>query len=254
MSSPSSWLPWFRADPAANLRLFCWPHAGGGASSYSAWRGKLPLGVELCAVQLPGRENRLAERPFERIESLVDAAALALGPYLDLPFALFGHSMGARIAFELARRLRDERGLVPLHLFVSGSRAPQVVRDEPELHRLEDAPFVAEVRRIGGMPDAVLADDELRALYLPILRADFTIVETYRYREGSPLACPITAFGGTADPRSTPDQLSGWALHTTSRLSVHMLPGDHFFVQSRREEVIALVSRTLSGAPGRRGP
>jgi medium-chain acyl-[acyl-carrier-protein] hydrolase len=242
----SAWLPWRRPDPAAGLRLFCWPHAGGGASLYSAWRGKMPAGVELAAVQLPGRESRLGERAFDRIEPLVEAAARGLAPFFDLPFALFGHSMGARIAFELARRLRDERGLVPQHLFVSGCRAPQLARDEPALHPLDDARFVEELRRIGGMPEAVLADAELRALYLPILRADFTLVETYRYREAAPLDCPITAFGGMDDPRSSRDQLEPWAAQTTRALAVHVLRGDHFFLQARREELLAIVARALA--------
>ncbi len=211
----------------------------------------MPTQVEVCAIQLPGRENRLREQPHTRLASLVEQLAEELEPYLDLPFALFGHSMGAWIAFTLARRLRQRHPRSPVHLFVSGRRAPQIPSLHRPIHALPDPEFIGELRRrYGGLPEAVLRDPELLELFLPVLRADLTLVETYTYTPEPPLACPISAFGGAEDPASGPAGLAAWQAQTTATFSMRLFPGGHFFVQTARTAVLAEIRAALAPALG----
>jgi medium-chain acyl-[acyl-carrier-protein] hydrolase len=198
-------------------------------------------------MQLPGRESRLREAPFIRMSDAVERVAEALERHLDLPFALFGHSMGAILCFELARLLRSRYGVGPIHLFVSARRAPQFSDPRPPLHRLPDARFIAEIdRRYNGLPREVLANTELMELLLPMLRADVQMIETYAYEPGFPLDCPITAFGGVEDSGLRIEDLEGWHAHTNSRFETKLFPGDHFFVQSVPKEVLGTISRSLN--------
>ncbi|WP_420130678.1 thioesterase II family protein [Longimicrobium sp.] len=228
--------------PRARLRLFCIAHAGGGASAFRGWADALPPEVEVCLVQLPGRENRIMETPFERVGPLVEALADAVQPYLTLPFALFGHSNGALISFELARTLRARGRPGPVHLFASGRRAPDVAADSPPIHHLPDAEFLADLQELGGLPAELLAHQELLALLVPTLRADVAIHETYEFAEQPPLACPITAYGGLTDPRVPRGQSEAWARHTAGSFVLRMFPGGHFFLIDDR----AVFLRTLA--------
>jgi medium-chain acyl-[acyl-carrier-protein] hydrolase len=236
-----------RSAPDPRLRLFCVPCAGRGAALYRGWPGFSAGEMELCAIQLPGRESRFRETPFTRMSDAVEQAAKALEPYLDLPFALFGHSMGAILCFELARHLRGRYGVGPIHLFVSARRAPQFPDPWPPLHRLPDAEFIAEIdRRYNGLPREVLANTELMELLLPVLRADVQMIETYAYEPGLPLDCPITAFGGLEDSGLKIEDLQGWHAHTNSRFETKLFPGGHFFVQSVPKEVLGTISQSLN--------
>ncbi|HEV2863952.1 MAG TPA: alpha/beta fold hydrolase [Pyrinomonadaceae bacterium] len=239
------WLPSRAPDAGAGLRLFCFPYAGGGTLAFRDWQRRLPASVELCPVQMPGRETRLRERPFTDLRSLVREVARALAPGLDTPFALFGHSMGALISFELARELRREHGVEPVHLFVSGRRAPQIPYTHPSLHDLPEPEFVEQLRRLNGTPAEVFGQPELLQLLLPRLRADFQLCETYRYDAERPLGCPVTAFGGLQDPDTTAPHLEGWREQTASSFAAHMLPGDHFFLHSSDRGVLQILTRTL---------
>lgn len=245
MSIASPWLPYYRPKPEARLRLFCLPYAGGGASIFQSWRQQLPPGVELCAIQLPGRENRVSEAAFTRAEPLVATLAEELRPLLDKPFALFGHSMGARIGFELARRFEND-GIDAAHLFASAGVAPQLPRDKKPIHELEDREFAEELRRLNSVPEAVLENTELREIFFPVLRADFAIVETYRHTPGEPLSCPIAVFGGLEDDGVTREQLEGWKEQTRGAFTLRMFPGDHFFLQSQRGPLLRMLSRFLT--------
>jgi medium-chain acyl-[acyl-carrier-protein] hydrolase len=243
----SPWLTRLRAQPVASpvLRLLCFHHAGGGAASYRPWLDAMPEGVELCAVQLPGRESRLREAPFTRLGELVPVLTDALRPALDRPVALFGHSLGALVAFEVARELARRGQPLPAHLFLSGRKAPGLPPHERVSH-LPTAELVAQVRRRwDGIPAAVLAEPELLALLLPTLRADLELVETHVHVPGPPLDCPISCFGGTTDPSASAADLAGWRAHTTKAFSVRMLPGSHFFVQAERPRVLAAVAEDL---------
>jgi medium-chain acyl-[acyl-carrier-protein] hydrolase len=245
------WLVRHRATAPSPLRLFCFPYAGGAAHIYRQWPQSLPASVEVCAVQPPGRGSRIREKPFSDIHSLVAAAAEALRPHMVPPFAFFGHSMGALVSFELARHLRRTGGAGPSHLFVSGSRAPQVPDTGPVIYDLPEAELVEELRRIRGTPAEVLEHAELLQLILPLLRADFSVTQTYRYEDEPPLDCPITVFGGLQDEEVARGSLDAWREQTTAAFSLRMLPGDHFFIHTSHGlllESLARELRHLSGA------
>jgi medium-chain acyl-[acyl-carrier-protein] hydrolase len=240
------WLAYREVNPRARLRLFCFPYAGGGASAYRGWAASLPADVEVCPVQLPGRESRLREPAFDRPELLVAAVADALATHLDLPFAFFGHSMGAMLSFELARELRRRGSAPPLHLFVSGRRAPQVPSREEDIHDLPEPEFLAKLRELNGTPEEVLQHTELMRLLIPVLRADFTVNETYVFRPEEPLDLGISAFGGLGDQEVTREDISGWSEHARGPFRLRMLPGDHFFLHSARDLVTESVARDLA--------
>ena len=244
--------PWIvcpRPNPRASLRLFCFPYSGAGAQIFYPWANTLPPTIELCPVQLPGRGNRLAEPPFTRLVSLIRALAPAILPYLDKPFAFFGHSLGALVSFELARHLCRQRGPSPLHLFVSGHNAPQVPDSEPPIHLLPDAAFVEKLRHLNGMSKEILENTELMQLLLPVLRADFAICETYSYEAGEPLDCPISAFGGLRDEYVSRETLEAWREQTSASFSLRMFPGDHFYLNQDRPLLLRTLARELIRQP-----
>jgi medium-chain acyl-[acyl-carrier-protein] hydrolase len=240
------WLAYREVNPRARLRLFCFPYAGGGASAYRGWAPALPFDVEVCPVQLPGRESRLREPAFNRPEPLIAALAEALQSHLDLPFAFFGHSMGALLSFELARELRRRGGSLPLHLFVSGRRAPQVPVREEDIHDLPEPEFIAKLRELNGTPEEVLQHSELMRLLVPVLRADFAVNETYMFQPEEPFGMGISAFGGLADAEVNRADLVGWREQTRGAFRLRMLPGDHFFLHSARDLLTEAVARDLA--------
>lgn len=240
------WLAYREANPRARLRMFCFPYAGGGASAYRGWGASLPQEIEVCPVQLPGREGRLREQPFTRPEELIQAVTDALIPWFDLPFVFFGHSMGAMIGFELSRELRRRGRTLPLHLFVSGRRAPQLpTRDEP-IHDLPEPEFIERLRELNGTPEEVLQHAELMKLLTPLLRADFAVNETYNYTEEEPLEPGISAFGGLADSDVGRDDVEAWSIQTRGRFRMRMMPGDHFFLHPQKDLIIESVARDLA--------
>jgi medium-chain acyl-[acyl-carrier-protein] hydrolase len=235
-------------NPRARLRMFCFPHAGGGASTYRGWSASLPHDLEVCPVQPPGREGRLREAAFTELKPMVPVLADALQPYMDLPFVFFGHSLGSLAAFELARELRRRGRAQPLHLFVSGRCAPHLPpRDEP-IHALPEPEFIEKLRELNGTPEEVLGHEELMKLLIPILRADFSVHETYQYVEEEPLDMGISAFGGLGDVDVRREDVEGWRQHTRGRFRLRMLPGDHFFINNSgsRDLLLESVSRDLA--------
>jgi len=213
---------------------------------FHPWPDHLPKGVEVCALQLPGRGGRLREPTFTRVSQLIPIVAEVILPYLDMPFAFFGHSLGAFIAFELARQLRRQLDLQPAHLFVSGQRAPQMPDPHPPIRHLPDGEFIEEVRcRYNGIPETVLQTPELMEILLPSLRADFSMNETYRYLAGDPLNCSISCFGGMDDRSRTREELMAWRAQTVGSFELKMIPGDHFFIQTAQIPLLRVVSREL---------
>ncbi len=240
--------------PQAEVRLFCLPYAGSGAAVYRPWLAELPDAVELNVVQLPGRELRLREPPYKRMGALVAELAPAMAGLLDRPYLLFGHSMGALIAFELARALRRSGARPPDCLVVSGRRAPQLPDNEPPLHQLSDGAFVgAMVRRYNGIPRAILNEVELLRLFLPTLRADLELIETYEYAAETPLACPMIALGGQSDSRVSSADLLAWQAQTSADFRMRQLPGEHFYLQAERAALVAEIVRGAGVAAARAG-
>jgi medium-chain acyl-[acyl-carrier-protein] hydrolase len=223
-----SWTVVSTPNPAARARLFCVPYAGGGASIFKTWGKRLPE-IEVLAIQLPGRESRLRERPIDVMDELVEQLAAAVAPELDRPFAVFGHSMGALVGFELTRLLRRLGWPLPMCLFVSASRPPQAPPGD-RLYDLDGDELVQALRELNGTPPDVLELPELLELRLPVVRADFQVVDEYRYREEPPLECPIGAFAGMRDEDASPDVMRGWSVQTSASFSQRTLAGDHFFI------------------------
>lgn len=247
MSNTNSNVKWFMypsPQPRAKVRLFCFPYAGGGTSMFRSWLKTLPTFIELCAVQLPGREGRIAEQPYEHMEPMVEAINSVIGPQLDRPFAFFGHSMGAMISLDLARAVRKTYKVEPVHLFVSGRRAPQMPRTRGFTYNLPEPEFIDELRRLNGTPQEVLDNPELMQIMVPLLRADFSVCQTYQYTPEPPLSCPITVFGGLED-ETTREELEGWREQTSAACTVRMSPGNHFFLHAQQNQLIRIIEQQL---------
>lgn len=240
------WIAFRKPRPQAKLRLFCFPYAGGGALIYREWADDMPAEIEVCPVQLPGRERRLREPSFTHVDPLVDALVPALEPYFDMPFAFFGHSMGATIGFELAARLEKLGKATPQHVLASARRAPQLpAEDDEKYYLLPDNKFKERLREIQGTPEQVLENEELMDLMLPLLRADFELVDTYPPTNLPPLGCPITALGGLEDHEVPRQELEAWGEMTRRRFRMRMFPGDHFFLHPERKSVVMAVAESL---------
>ncbi|MFE5535744.1 thioesterase II family protein [Streptomyces sp. NPDC056492] len=238
----------------ARARIVCLPHAGGAATAYQGWARHLPAAVELLAVQYPGRQDRLAEPCSETMEESAGAAAAALAELPVLPTVVFGHSMGALVAYETTVRLgRQAPHAAPVHLFVSGASAPH--RDREDLPALDDESLIAYSRRQGGAQPEVYDIPELRELLLPSLRADFRLLTDYRgVGERARTDVPVTAFGGDGDAGCPPEALTGWGELTTAEFTTRVFPGGHFYLQGREEQLTALVAGALEARADRPAP
>ncbi|MEV4820402.1 alpha/beta fold hydrolase [Micromonospora sp. NPDC049274] len=232
------------AVPAA--RLICLPYAGGGSSAYSGWQELLGPDVEVCPVELPGRQSRWRDPVYTRVRPLVEDLASALTGELHVPYALFGHSMGSLVAFELARELRRRGAPQPRVLFAAGGLAPGLRRTSPNIHDQPDAIVVDRLRRLGGLDEEIAAEPELLEVLLPAIRADFSVCETYEYTPELPLSCPIVAFAGDRDEHVPPEQIAPWREHTSAGFALHVLPGGHFFPMTARAAVLHTVRATLA--------
>lgn len=242
-SFSSEWIVRYRPQPQPRLRLFCFPYAGGGASIFRSWSDTLPEGIEVCGIQLPGREARLGEQAYTRMAPLVQALADALEPYLDGPFAFYGHSMGALVSFELARELRT-RDRHPVCLYLAAYRAPQLPNPNIKIYHLPSEVFKV-VLRADGIPETILQNEELMQAMLPTLRADFELCDTYGYREEPPLACPFLIFGGLEDVRISAADLELWPAHSSAPCRLSLLPGSHFFLHSAQDLLLAALAQDL---------
>ena len=228
------------------VRLFCLPYAGGGASVFRTWQNLLPPAIEVCRVQPPGRENRILEKPHDRLFPLIKQFVDAILEFVaETDFAFYGHSMGTRIAFEAAREIRRRTGRRPMHMFMAACNSPQFL-EQPPVHVLPDEQFIEVLRTLGGTPEEVLADADLMELFLPTLRADYALKETYLHRKEPSLDCPVTALGGTLDEETCPAGLAGWREYATS-FSLAWFDGGHFFLKSHEERLLALIAETLTG-------
>lgn len=241
--------PWFSVlaggNRPASLRLYCFPYAGAGHTVFQHWRTLLRKDVDLALVKLPGRGARLNEPQASSIETLVQSLAQAVAREDSCPYAFFGHSMGALLAFETARRLAVEFGASPAALFVSGRTAPLAHALRPRVAGLPDAAFAQHIRSMNGMPQEILECPEWLDFFLPIIRSDFGLCERYRYRPASPLSCPITVFAGEDDAHVPLSQLDGWSQESTDHCHTRIFPGGHFFLFEHEAELLREMEHRL---------
>jgi surfactin synthase thioesterase subunit len=248
MDTTSRWMPLrAHAEPDA-LPLFCLPHAGGGASAYRTWLGRLP-GVAVVPVQPPGREARLRDAPHQHMDPLVDElATIMLGTVGTRPYAVYGHSLGALVAFEMLREIARRDGPAPVHLFVSGCAAPQCEFDGgPLVSGMSPAELVEMLRQLGGTPEWLLRDPSVLDMILPAIRADFCVKETYEHRAGPPIQVPITVLASTDDPRASRETQDRWREQTTAACRVHTIVGGHFAVFEQPELTRNYLAAALRG-------
>ena len=246
--------PWLsqrgRTDSEPRIRLFCLPHAGAGTAAYNIWKRSLPASIEVCPIQIPGRESRLSEPSCTDCVTLIESLTLALAGHLDKPYAIFGHSMGALLALDLAQNIRAHSLRQPSHLFVSGRNATHVPMKHGSIHQMHDDDFLAALAtRYGGLPQEILDSPELLELYLPILRADLTLLETHQYQQLGPLDCPISAFSGKEDANVSHEGLEAWGEHTSAAFEAHWFDGGHFYLSgASRAPLLELIRHRLTDA------
>lgn len=241
----SPWFSRFQERPQARVRLFCFPYAGAGASLFREWANELPPDIEVVAIQPPGREARFAEPPTTDIGLLAREVCDAIAPLLDRPFALFGHSLGAIVAWETALRLERHHDASPVALFVSSREAPGAPQTYAPIYALDDDAFLKELGRLNGIPGEVLANRELCALLLPILRADMQIADTYTGSPGDRVRAPIIALSARDDAHVTLDAMEPWRERTTGDSRMMIVPGDHFYLHGQRALLLRVIATRL---------
>jgi medium-chain acyl-[acyl-carrier-protein] hydrolase len=230
----NQWMKVFKPAPNAKLRLFCLPFAGGGGQFFRDWHEYLPKSIELCAIQLPGRESRIREKPMTSLADLVNTLVEALKDQIKKPYAIFGHSMGALIGYEFIRAIRRNGLSQPRNLVVSCRKAPHLPEVLPLIHNLPDDQFIEEIKNLNGTPKEIMDSQELLKLIMPVLRTDIMLCETYTYHSEPSLDCTITAYGGLQDHTVSRDEVDAWRQHTAGSFTIRMFPGDHFFIQTSR--------------------
>jgi len=246
----SPWIRRYASVPDASVRLVCLPHAGGSAPFYSALAKSLSPDIEVIGVQYPGRLERWQEPLLENLAELADILTGELLPLAEGDLALFGHSLGTMVAFEVARRLQAH-GRTPIHLFASGRGAPS--RHQREFsERPDDSTLIQLMRGLGGTDPRVLDDEELVRIALPVLRADYTLVDTYRYEPGPMLNCPVTALNGKEDHKVTAADAEAWCEHTTGSFESVLFPGGHFYLVDQHAEVTSTLASRLADSRGSR--
>lgn len=226
--------------------LFCLPCAGGGANIYSTWSTALALTARVRPVSLPGREKLIGESPLRDCSSLIARLLPDITPQLDRPYAIFGHSMGALVGFELACALREAGYPEPTCLLLSGYPAATFIRPQTKIHEAPEDVVIEAIRGFGGVPDELLNSDQYRDFMLPLMRADLAVIETYHYTPRPPLTCPVVVVGGEQDQVCLPEQLDGWRAHTTGRYSRRLFPGGHFHMFEQRERFVDFLRQTLA--------
>jgi medium-chain acyl-[acyl-carrier-protein] hydrolase len=241
-----NWILRPRPNPQARLRLLCFHTAGRGASMFVPWAKLFPGEIELCCVQLPGRENRSKEKPYNQIGPILECLDEALFPLFDRPFAIFGPSMGALVGFEFARKLRDSYHLDPTHLFFASRRSPQAPDRLPNISHLPPNEFLDGVqKRYNSIPEVIRKDQELMDIFLPVMRADFSVIENYNYVDAPPFDCPLSVIRGSTDAVMLPEDFRGWEKHTHRSFASLTFAGSHFFFNEQPARVVEFISGLL---------
>ena len=249
--NPTGWIAKAPNSHGAGIKLYCFSYAGGSASHFLPWQPALH-GAQICALQLPGRGARMMEQPFTSFPELIAALGEVMAVQERQPFAFFGHSLGALIAFELARYCKSHYLPMPQRLIVSGCNGPQALNPPRKLHLLPDEEFIAELRNYNGTPPEVLEHRELMELVLPIIRADFSLVDSYRYHPLGKLDIPILALAGRRDSYNSDEQVQAWEKESTHQFRAQWFEGDHFFINDERDDVLRTINRELAAMQGER--
>ncbi len=242
----NKWIVIPQPRASAKIILLCFPFAGGSSNSFRPWVPLMPPAVELRAVELPGHGTRLSEPLAQDIKELIEPIARGILPTLDKPFAIFGHSMGALLGFEVALFLQQQFNKVAEHVFLSGHGAPGSPRHEPKIHHLPKPQFIAKIKEYNGTPQEVLEHEELMELMIPILKADFRICEMYQHYSNNKLMAPITAMGGINDPSTFREDLEAWKNFTTGDFKVRLFPGDHFYLLQQKVNLLKAILTDIS--------
>ncbi|SFD15750.1 thioesterase II family protein [Pseudoalteromonas denitrificans] len=241
----SKWFVIPKHNPQADIRLICFPYAGGSSSIYTSWVNSLPENVELIIMQAPGRSNRMFETPIDKMDILADNLLAEIPTLLNKPYVLFGHSLGSRVCFELILRLNKLGLQLPLHFIASGSSGPQKERHNIS-YNLPESEFISKLRTMNGTPEELLKNKELMSLLLPMLRADFEIAETFQYTGNALFNISLSIFGGEDDTDVTNDDLYLWQQFFKPKAKTTKFPGGHFFINSHKELVLEKVNKVLS--------
>ncbi len=242
---------WFvipKPNPHADLRLICFPYAGGSATTYMSWVKHLPQNIELVIVQAPGRGTRMFEKAFSTMASLTKELLTVFPNYTNKPYIFFGHSLGSRVAFELMSQLQHRSFPLPQYFIASGSRAPHIISSKKSIHHLPDDEFIAQLKLLNGTPQAVIENKELMELFLPLVRADFEIADNYCFTSKAIFNCPITVLSGKDDIDITQFHLESWGNFFNTKQEIHMIPGNHFFIESHKDVVLEKVNEIIARA------
>jgi medium-chain acyl-[acyl-carrier-protein] hydrolase len=245
---PTSSLLWPQKVPDTGMRLFCFPYAGGAPAAFFGWAEILGPEIEVVCVQPPGRGARFLEKAYSRLDLTIEEATQALSAYRDRPFAFYGHSLGAWVAFEVMRRLRTDGRRQPVHFFAAASRPPHLGPLSPPIRDLPNEAFLEAIQnRYAGIPAEIRNEPELLEFFLPVLRGDFAAYETYVCEEEAPLRVPITALTGADDSLVTPEITNQWERHTQAGFEMQIMRGDHFFLNTSRDALLELIRDRLFG-------
>ena len=243
MITPSNWYLEHKRNPSSVLRLFCFHHSGGGASAYFPWIEQLSPHIELIAIQLPGRENRFTEPLINNLNDITAHLAEGFRYYIDKPFFVFGHSLGALLSFEFIKAIHERYAVSPLHMIVSATKAPHLPFRVKQLSKLDDTCLKEELKIYNGIDERILHNDELLDLFLPIIRSDFSICENYRYIDSKPFPFDILALAGTNDPTVNDEELLGWSAYTSGKFNPVFFPGGHFFIKEHQKSILQMINQ-----------
>ncbi|MBY0292352.1 MAG: putative thioesterase [Alphaproteobacteria bacterium] len=255
MIDTPNWFLEHKRNPSALFRFFCFHHSGGGASAYFPWIEQLSPHIELIAIQLPGRENRFTEPLINNINDITAYLTEGFCYYIDKPFFVFGHSLGALLSFEFIKAIHERYAVFPLHMIVSATKAPHLPFRVKRLSQLDNSSLKEELKIYNGIDERILQNDELLDLFLPIIRSDFSICENYRYAASKPFPFDILALSGTNDPTVTEEELLGWSAYTTEKFEPVFFPGGHFFIKEHQKSILEMFNQigenhySLTGKP-----
>lgn len=239
----NTWYRIFKPNPKAKIRLFCFHHSGGAASSYYRWIEHISPSIELIAIQLPGREDRFSEPLINKLEDIIAPLIEGFHTYKEKPFFAFGHSLGALVSFEFLSAIRKYYSILPHYLVVSAARAPHLTYKRPALSQLDNESLIKKIKSYNGIDDSIINNNDLLSLFLPIIRSDFKLLDNYQYKSTNPLLCDILALAGLDDQTVNCEDIRAWSLYTKNNFNYLSFPGEHFFLRKHQPKIIQIINQ-----------